>query len=143
LTEANSLLHVYCSILLWQNQVNRNSVPDNCWNSIKGSRLHSLRFIIIRTTHLIGYGRFTSLPVFLLMGPVTNSDDFEEYYHVSSSPVEVYRSFGRTYCFHLQDRRVRQARSKQQFTCSLFKLLFGPKYEGSKFLQNVDELLTD
>jgi hypothetical protein len=66
-------------------------------------------------------------------------------------PVEIHRSFGGAYCFHLQDREVNQARNqheagcKYSFSCRLhlagllLGLHFGPEDGGCMF-RNVSGL---
>jgi hypothetical protein len=50
------------------------------------------------------------------------------------SPVEVYRRFGRTYCFHIQTRKVIQENGSKQASA---------EHGSSTFLRNVGEGLPD
>jgi hypothetical protein len=58
------------------------------------------------------------------------------------SRLTINRSFGGTYRFHLQGRRICHARNQRQ-AGSKQTLFFGPKYGGKMFLPNIGCFSTD
>jgi hypothetical protein len=67
-------------------------------------------------------------------GPAQVNTDLNStiFWNITSSLVDAYRSFGITYCFHLQAGRLspavkQQAISRTLLVASLFGLLFDPE----------------